>query len=280
MGSSLARAPISYEPRGEWFDGEIRRFVRLDNADPPALGGILFVGSSIFREWREARDFDADFAPLPVLNRAFGGSQTDDLLDDAVLEAVVFPHRPRVIVYYCGSNDLNWGVPPERIRDNFACFHRAVRARLGSARDPVRILFVSINRAPQKRPVWRQLDAANALVAAHCAATPNLAFVDVNPRLFESGDASGEDFRARLFRDDGLHFRPEAYDEFLPDVREAVEKAWNEARGEEADGATGGGGGGGGGAGGGGTSTSRPACDREGRGVLVAHVKISARRTF
>ncbi len=252
MGSSLARAPISYEPRGEWFDGEIRRFVRLDNADPPALGGILFVGSSIFREWREARDFDADFAPLPVLNRAFGGSQTDDLLDDAVLEAVVFPHRPRVIVYYCGSNDLNWGVPPERIRDNFACFHRAVRARLGSARDPVRILFVSINRAPQKRPVWRQLDAANALVAAHCAATPNLAFVDVNPRLFESGDASGEDFRARLFRDDGLHFRPEAYDEFLPDVREAVEKAWNEARGEEADGATGGGGGGGCGAGGGG----------------------------
>ena len=65
MGSSLARAPISYEPRGEWFDGEIRRFVRLDNADPPALGGILFVGSSIFREWREARDFDADFRAPP-----------------------------------------------------------------------------------------------------------------------------------------------------------------------------------------------------------------------
>ena len=47
----------------------------------PPQGGILFVGSSIFREWREQRDFAADFAPLPVLNLAFGGSQTSDQLD-------------------------------------------------------------------------------------------------------------------------------------------------------------------------------------------------------
>ena len=64
--------PISAE---HWADGEIRYFVRKDTENPPPKGGILFVGSSIFREWRENRDFDADFAPLPVLNRAFGGSQ-------------------------------------------------------------------------------------------------------------------------------------------------------------------------------------------------------------
>ena len=90
---------IEYVTRGEWYDGEIRRFVRIDNENPPRKRGVLFVGSSIFREWREARDFAADVAPLGAdcLNRAFGGSTTRDQLD--VMEQIVFPHDPKVLVY-------------------------------------------------------------------------------------------------------------------------------------------------------------------------------------
>jgi hypothetical protein len=39
--------------REAWYAPEIRRFVRLDRERPPAPGGVLFVGSSIFSEWRE-----------------------------------------------------------------------------------------------------------------------------------------------------------------------------------------------------------------------------------
>ena len=223
MASARAN-PVTYREHGEWYDGEIRRFVRLDNADPPPAGGILFVGSSIFREWREIRDFDADFAPLPVLNRAFGGSQTDDQL--RVMDAIVFPHRPKVLVYYCGSNDLNWGTPPEAIVANFAEWSRRVVDALGP---DVRILFVAVNRAPQKAPVWNQLDRTNQLAAAYCAATPNHAFVDVNADLFE--DAERRRPKTALYRDDGLHFEPAGYDAFLPTVRRAVEAAWGEAVG-------------------------------------------------
>ena len=116
---SMTPPPI-FEPAGDWFDPEIRRFVRIDAADPPPKRAALFVGSSIFREWRESRDFDADFAPTRVINRAFGGSTTEDLL--RVVDAIATPHDPEIIVYYCGSNDVSEGRGAAAIRDAFAAF--------------------------------------------------------------------------------------------------------------------------------------------------------------
>lgn len=222
---------IEYVTRGEWYDGEIRRFVRIDNENPPRKRGVLFVGSSIFREWREARDFAADVAPLGAdcLNRAFGGSTTRDQLD--VMEQIVFPHDPKVLVYYCGSNDVNAGVPPRVIRDNVLEWCARAFSRCPSAR---RILFVSIMRAPQKAPVWDELDEANALIREACASEEGeegrrglkrVSFVDVNPLL---RDASTLEPLAQLYRDDGLHFHPSSYDRFAPAIVDAARRALDE----------------------------------------------------
>ena len=232
--------PIAFEAKGEWYDGEIRRFVRLDNENPPERRGVVFVGSSIFREWREARDFAADLAPLPAVNRAFGGSTARDQLRDDIMEAIVFPHEPRVLVYYCGSNDLNEGESPRRIRDAFVSWSEKARARLDGRRNEnenvvsssrVTIVFVSINRAPQKKPLWDALDETNRLVKAYCEARGDThAFVDVDPALFEDG-ARMTVPKTSLFRDDGLHFEPSAaaYEAWVPTVRDAVFRAWDRA---------------------------------------------------
>ena len=37
------------------FDMEIRAFIESDKARPPVPGGIVFVGSSVFREWKIGR---------------------------------------------------------------------------------------------------------------------------------------------------------------------------------------------------------------------------------
>ena len=48
-------------------------------ASAPARDGIVFVGSSIFHRWT---NLTTQMAPLPVVNRAFDGAQTDDMLQE------------------------------------------------------------------------------------------------------------------------------------------------------------------------------------------------------
>ena len=75
---------------------------KLAAAPAPAPGGILMVGSSIFRKWTNCV---TDLAPLPVRNRAFGGSKTEDQL--FFFDQVVPSSRAALVVWYCGSNDVN-----------------------------------------------------------------------------------------------------------------------------------------------------------------------------
>src|SRR5580693_1491257 len=70
----------------------------------PEHGGIVFTGSSIFRFWTQLTD---QMAPLPVLNRAIAGTVTQDMLDR--IGQLVLPYQPRIVVFYCGSNDISVG---------------------------------------------------------------------------------------------------------------------------------------------------------------------------
>ena len=48
-------------------------------------------------------------APLPIVNIAFDGAVTDDML--RLIDSRVLPRRPKVVAYYCGSNDIDVGEP-------------------------------------------------------------------------------------------------------------------------------------------------------------------------
>src|SRR5262245_12141591 len=92
------------------FAADIQAFLDQDRTQPPPKDAILFIGSSIFRQWTNVREH---MAPLPVFNRAFGGSRTWEVLH--YMDRIVLPYRPRIIVYYTGSNDVNAGEPAAAI---------------------------------------------------------------------------------------------------------------------------------------------------------------------
>jgi lysophospholipase L1-like esterase len=218
-GRLFGAAADTAEQRWARFEPEFKAFAAADRAHPPTPGGILFVGSSIFRQWTTV---GAQMAPLPVLNRAFGGSRTADQL--ARFAQVVPPYAPKVIVYYCGSNDLKAGATPEDPAAIFARF-RAFSERVRSALPATRILFVSSTRSPDRVARWEQVDHYNALARAYCAATANHAFIDLNPALV---DAEGRP-RLELYQKDRLHFHAPAYAEFTKIIRPVLERIWREA---------------------------------------------------
>lgn len=197
------------------YEPEFKAFEEADRITSPTRDGILFVGSSVFRQWTNVAEM---MAPLPSLNRAFGGSRTIDQLDR--FDQVVPPYTPRIIVYYCGSNDLKADVPPEEIFANFRRFSERARA----LRPDIRIVFVSSTRAPDRVAKWTHVDHYNALVWAYCAATPGRTYIDLNPVLV---DATGQP-RLELYKDDKLHFHPAAYIEFSKIIKPVLEKIWYE----------------------------------------------------
>lgn len=200
------------------FEPEFKAFAAADAQHPPAPGGILFVGSSIFRQWTNAADM---MAPLPVLNRAFGGSRTGDQL--ARFEQVVPPYAPKVVVYYCGSNDLKAGDSPEDPAAIFARFQE-FSEKVKRTLPATRIVFVSSLRSPDRVGRWEQVDHYNALARAFCAATPGHTYIDLNPVLV------GADGRPRLelYRDDKLHYQPPAYVEFAGRIKPVLDRLWQE----------------------------------------------------
>lgn len=201
------------------YEPEFKAFADADRAHPPAKGGILFVGSSIFRKWASVAE---QMAPLPVLNRAFGGSRTPDQL--ARFDQLVPRYAPKVVVYYCGSNDLKAGATPEDPAAIFARF-REFSERVREKFPATRLIFVSSTRSPDRVERWEHVDHYNALVRAYCAATPHHTFVDVNPALV---DRDGHP-RLELYLADKLHFEPPAYVAFTAIIKPVLARVWAEA---------------------------------------------------
>ena len=181
----------------------------------PPPGGVLLVGSSIFKRWTNAV---SDLAPLPVTNRAFGGSQTSHQLIS--FDQVVPPCRPGLIVWYCGSNDIKGKKDAASILGRTGDWMNKVKQM-----DPAAgILLVSVIRAPQKHRDGQVavVDEVNRGYEEIARTKEGVFYVDVNPAL---QSLTGES-RVELYVKDGLHLNVEGYHQMTTLLKPAIEKVW------------------------------------------------------
>ena len=82
--------------------------------------------------------------------------------------------------------------------------------RVTTALPESQVVFVSINRAPEKQDRWDVVDDVNRQIEKYAAANTRVDYVDVNPALFNADGSS----RLEFFMTDRLHLRPPAYEEF------------------------------------------------------------------
>ncbi|HEY8119972.1 MAG TPA: GDSL-type esterase/lipase family protein [Myxococcota bacterium] len=209
-GIGVAAFPRIYAWRAQdpaFFADEIAAFTAQDAATPPPDAPIVFVGSSSIRLWSTLGE---DMAPLPVLNRGFGGSQLSHVIH--FVDETIVRYLPRAIVVYAGDNDLDasTGKRAEDVARDFGTLVATVHAYAPG----VRIYFLSIKPSRARWERWPEMQRANELIEKLCKGDARLAYVDVATPLLENGAP-----RDDVYQWDGLHLNAAGYREWTRVVR-------------------------------------------------------------
>ena len=144
----------------------------------------------------------AEFFPgFDACNRGFGGSQVADSL--RFCDRIVFPRRPRTIVFYAGDNDIAAGKTAATVARDFQAFAARVHGELPRTG----ILYIAIKPSLSRWHLVGEMRRANALIRAITEKDRRLAFVDID------GPMLGPDGRPRpeFFVKDGLHLNEKGY---------------------------------------------------------------------
>jgi hypothetical protein len=189
------------------LSNQVEEFVKADQASPPVPCQVLFVGSSSIVEWTTLAQ---DMAPLPVINRGFGGSHIEYV--NRWFNEVVAPYHPRAIAFYAGDNDVAAGKSVERVVADFDEFMKKKRAALGWT--PV--YFISIK--PSKLRWWQlhvQTDI-NEAIRKRTKSEADLHYIDVASPMLDHGRPKD------IFVTDHLHMSPQGYAIWTRAVRGAL----------------------------------------------------------
>lgn len=208
---------VTHEGRafGLNYEKEMERFAAADKADR-RTGGIVFTGSSSMVLWKTVAQ---DMAPLPVVNRGFGGSTSPQLWWYA--DRAVLARKPRLVVVYIGDNDL---VQPNVTAGNYMKYVRLFRDEVWEQNPKTRIIFLSTKPSPSRWSCWPKVQEANRLLARMCSRDPRLSCVDITQTLLGPDGKPQED----LYLPDKLHMKPETYARWTAVVRPVVERVWAE----------------------------------------------------
>ena len=203
----LLVAPVAaaQQPNLKRFEKDIARFEQQDRAKPPPQGAVLFTGSSSIARWRDVGKY---FPGQKVINRGFGGSTIPEV--NHFLERIVLKHRPRVVVLFCGGNDMVLGRSPAEVLADFQTFRKRIHDQLPDTR----IVYLSIHLPPGRLKQKDKIAKANGLIAAECGKHKHLTNVNIHALML---GADGMPNRA-LYADP-LHPNAKAYELWAEKLR-------------------------------------------------------------
>jgi len=179
------------------WEKDIAAFEASDRTNRPPEGCILFVGSSSIRLWKTLQ---TDFPGMPAVNRGFGGSQIADSVYYA--DRIIAPYKPRQIVIYAGTNDINAGKDPELVFGDFVALVNKIRRDLPEAR----IAFIAVAPNPKRWALTDKFVHFNGLVRGYCE-RHGMDFVDVFPLMIGANGLPLPD----IYVSDQLHMNAKGY---------------------------------------------------------------------
>jgi hypothetical protein len=208
MGSKNDGGPTLYDQR--MHKAARRRYHEVANdRNATRGGGICFYGSSTFTYWVHLQD---DFPDLPVFNAAFGGSCVDHILTH--IEPLCTQFNPKVVVYFCGTNDLSRGRSPQTVLVGLQRFQEA----LHKVCPGIPIVYLSITLTPlhQFRGLSQVVQQANQLVQEFVESDSLLYYIEINDHSLAAYES--------LYLADGHHLNNEGHRELAMIIRPVLDR--------------------------------------------------------
>ena len=212
------RSTISEDP--EVWERAIRAFEKQDRKHPPPKGAVVFAGSSSIRFWKTLAE---DMAPLPVVQRGFGGAKVNDVIH--YFDRLITPHDPSMVVLYIGTNDmLDFGGNRPKSAEQMRALYEVLFARLHERLPNATIAVLATFPSPLNQKRAPLIEAVNESIREISERTPWLELLDGNAALQLPG---GEPDRA-LFLFDRIHLNREGYRRWAQILRPKLSALWRQ----------------------------------------------------
>lgn len=177
---------------------------------------IIFTGSSSIKMWKTLKE---DMAPMNVINRGFGGSTIPEVT--AVADRILLPHHPKIIVFYCGENDLaNDHTKPELALKSFKLFYSYMQENMPETK----VFFIAIKPSISRAKYLNKLKEANQLIEKFIDKKDNYFFIDTaSLMLDESGNVMQD-----IFIEDNLHMNAKGYTIWTKEIKPILKEYYLE----------------------------------------------------
>ena len=155
---------------------------------------VMLAGSSSIEFWESSKE---DLEPIVSYNHGIGGTTIEEW-DNKLNQRLVFPYKPKMVVYYVGINNvINSKQDPDTIWNNLKNFFDHTHEALPDTK----VQYIMMNLIPGYKGYFDTINAVNANVTNYQKENTWLTLINPGTALLkENGEPN-----AAYFRTDGLH---------------------------------------------------------------------------
>ena len=155
---------------------------------------VMLAGSSSIEFWTSSKE---DLDPIVSYNHGIGGTTIEEW-DEKLNARLVYPYKPKMVVYYVGINNvINSKQDATTIWNNLEKFFNNTHA----AMPDTKVQYIMMNLIPGYSSYWTIINTVNAKVVEYQVNNAWLTLINPGTALLK---ANGEP-NAAYFRTDGLH---------------------------------------------------------------------------
>ena len=174
---------------------------------------VMLAGSSSIEFWESSTE---DLMPVISYNHGIGGTTIEEW-DNKLNQRLVFPYKPKMVVYYVGINNvINSKQDAATIWNNLKNFFDHTHAALPDTK----VQYIMMNLIPGYKGYFNTINAVNANVVEYQKSNAWLTLINPGTALLkENGEPN-----AAYFRTDGLHLSYYGYVIWGGIIRESIFK--------------------------------------------------------